>query len=77
MRMLRRGDWKLAFDMQNRGQLYNLAHDPAELNNLYGAPEYAAIEHNLLAELLAWTLRAQNPLLLPRRRYVMKTDPRN
>ena len=71
------GDWKLIFDMQGQGQLYNLAHDPAELENLYGMPEVSRIEHGMLAELLAWTLRAQDPLPLPRRRYVMKTDPRN
>ena len=77
MRMLRRGDWKLIFDMQGRGQLYNLEEDPAELDNLYGKPEVCQVEHEMLAELLAWTLRAQDPLPLPRRRYVMKTDPRN
>ncbi len=77
MRMLRKGDWKLIFDMQGAGQLYNLARDPVELNNLYGRPEVADVEHELLAELLAWTLRVQDPLPLPRRRYVMKRDPRN
>jgi len=77
MRMLRRGKWKLIFDMQGGGQLYNLADDPVELDDLYGKPEVADVEHTLLAELLAWTLRAQDPLPLPRRRYVMKTDPRN
>ena len=77
MRMLRRGDWKLVFDMQGRGQLYNIAKDPAELQDYYGKPEAAAIQRELTAELLAWTLRAQDPLPLPRRRYVMKADPRN
>ena len=77
MRMIRKGDWKLAFDMQGDGQLYNLAEDPAELDNRYGRSEWASIQQELLADLLAWTLRAQDPLPLPRRRYVMKTDPRN
>ncbi|MCX7017026.1 MAG: sulfatase-like hydrolase/transferase [Candidatus Sumerlaeota bacterium] len=77
MRMLRRGDWKLVVDMQGRGQLYNISKDPAELQDLYGKPQAAAIQHEMTAELLAWTLRAQDPLPLPRRRYVMKTDPRN
>jgi len=77
MRMVRKGDWKLAFDMQGRGQLHNLARDPAELENLFGRPETAAIERELLADLLAWTLRAEDPLPLPRTRYVAKTDPRN
>ncbi len=77
MRMLRRGDWKLAFDMQGHGQLYNLVDDPLELHDRYGDPDLADVQHALVAELLAWTLRAQDPLPLPRRRYVMKTDPRN
>ena len=77
MRMLRRGDWKLLFDMQGRGQLYNLAQDPVELNDLYDDPACAAIRGELLAELLAWTLRAQDPLPHPRRRYRFKSDPRN
>jgi arylsulfatase A-like enzyme len=77
MRMLRRGRWKLILDMQGAGQLYDLEDDPVELNNLYGQPEVSRVERALLAELLAWTLRAQDPLPLPRQRYVMKTDPRN
>ena len=75
--MLRKGRYKLVMDMQGRGQLYDLERDPVELNNLYGRPEWAAVERELLADLLAWTLRAQDPLPLPRRRYVMKTDPHN
>jgi len=77
MRMLRRGDWKLVFDMQGRGQLYNVTDDPAELRDLYGKPEAATVQNQLVAELLALTIRAQDPLPYPRRRYVMKTDPRN
>ncbi len=77
MRMLRKGDWKLIYDMQGRGQLYHLAEDPVELRNLYGQPEYAEIQAAMMAELLAWTLRAQDPLPYPRRRYKFKSDPRN
>jgi arylsulfatase A-like enzyme len=77
MRMLRKDTWKLAFDMQGRGQLYDLEQDPVELVNLYDRPAFADVRCALLAELLAWTLRAQDPLPLPRRRYVMKSDPRN
>jgi hypothetical protein len=75
--MLRRGRWKLALDMQGRGQLYDLERDPVELDNLYGRAGYGEVERDLLADLLAWTLRVQDPLPVPRRRYVMKTDPRN
>ena len=77
MRMLRKGDWKLIVDMQGQGQLYNLRDDPVELENLYGAADAAQVQGEMMADLLAWTLRAQDPLPLPRRRYVMKTDPRN
>jgi arylsulfatase A-like enzyme len=77
MRMLRKGDWKLAFDMQGRGQLYNLAKDPVELENLYHNSDFAGIRQQMLADLMAWTLRMQDPLPLPRRRYIMKTDPHN
>jgi arylsulfatase A-like enzyme len=77
MRMLRKGDWKLDFDMQGRGQLYNLKDDPLELENLFGSGRTASIEKELLADLLAWALRAQDPLPLPNLRYRMKFDPRN
>jgi len=76
MRMVRKGDWKLVFDMQGHGQLYNLSQDPLELENLYDRASYADIQREMLAELLMWTLRAQDPLPLPGR-YRMKTDPRN
>lgn len=77
MRAVRKGDWKIIFDMQGEGQLYNLAEDPAELNNLYGRPEVAAIQTEMLAELLTWTIRVSDPLPTPGPRYTMKTDPRN
>ncbi len=77
MRMLRKGDWKLIFDMQGKGRLYNLANDQVELNNLYNNRETAEIKQQMLADLMAWTLRVQDPLPLPRSRYIMKTDPHN
>ncbi|MHC4636598.1 MAG: sulfatase family protein [Planctomycetota bacterium] len=77
MRMVRKRDWKLVFDMQGKGQLYNLKDDPVELKNLYGESRYAGVQQELLADLLGWTLRVQDPLPPPRDRYIMKTDPRN
>ncbi len=77
MRMLRKGDWKLVYDMNGRGELYHLAEDPVELENLFGEEPFAEIQRELMAELLAWTIRVQDPLPLPRRRYVFKRDPRN
>jgi arylsulfatase A-like enzyme len=77
MRALRSGDWKLIFDMQEHGQLYNLAQDPVELDNLFNRPDHADIQSEMLAKLLGWTLRVQDPLPHPRRRYRYKSDPRN
>jgi arylsulfatase A-like enzyme len=77
MRMLRRGDWKLIYDMNGRGELYNLADDPAEVGDLYGDARASEVERELMGELLAWTIRSQDPLPYPRRRYVFKRDARN
>ncbi|HLH74414.1 MAG TPA: sulfatase-like hydrolase/transferase, partial [Chloroflexota bacterium] len=70
MRMLRKGDWKLVMDMLGHGQLYNLAKDPFEIDNLYGRPEFADVERVLLVDLLAWTLRAADPLPYPKDKYI-------
>ena len=75
MRMIRKGDWKLIIDMQGTGQLYHLADDPVELVNLYDQPEYAAVQQELLTDLIVWMLRVQDPLPHPRRRYQFKTPP--
>jgi hypothetical protein len=77
LRMLRKERWKLLYDMQGAGQLYDLSADPLELDNMYGRPEVSDIQLEMLEELLAWTLRAADPLPPPRRRYVAKRDPRN
>lgn len=77
MRMIRKGDWKLIFDMQGHGELYHLASDPLELENLYGRPDHAKVQSEMLADLLTWTLRVEDSLPRPEDKYRMKTDPRN
>lgn len=81
MRMLRKGDWKLVYDMQGTGQLYNLITDPAEINNLYGNSAHKDKQAELMQDLSAWELRTQDPLPLPRptkqRHYGYKRDPHN
>lgn len=77
MRMIRKSDWKLQYDMQGRGRLYNLSEDPVELHNLWHDPRYGAVRQELTQDLLTWVLRVHDPLPLPRRRYVLKRDPRN
>ena len=77
MRMVRKGEWKLTFDMEGHGRLFNLVDDPSEINDLHGQPELREKQQELTAELLTWMLRTQDPLPLPRQRYVMKRDERN
>ncbi len=76
MRMVRKGDWKLTFDMMGQAKLYDLRSDPHELVDLYGRPETADKSREMLEEMLKWRLRVEDPLPLPRRRYVMKRDER-
>lgn len=76
MCMIRKGDWKLVLDMQGHGQLYNLAEDSVELDNCYGKATVADKQMELLEELLAWRLRAQDPLPTPEGSE-RNTDPRN
>jgi len=77
MRMVRKGDWKLVYDMQGSGQLYGVKRDPLEARDLYGKPECSGKQMEMLEELLTWRLRVEDPLPLPRARYVMKRDPRD
>lgn len=76
-RMVRMGDWKLIMDSYGAGELYDLKKDPYEVNNLFGNKKYESKQSNLLARLLAWELRLQDPLPLPRHRYHFKRNPYN
>jgi arylsulfatase A-like enzyme len=77
LRMVRKGDWKLVLDMHGKGQLYHLPSDPREAHDLYDRPECLAERAELLAELAAWMMRADDPLPIPERGYKRKTDARN
>ncbi len=59
---VRKGDWKLIYDMMGYGQLYHLAGDPGELRNLFGRPEVRAVQAQLMEELTRWLLRTQDTL---------------
>lgn len=77
LRMLRKGDWKLVYNMQGNGRMYRLTEDRAEARDLYGDPAYRDKKLELLEDLMAWELRCQDPLPLPRQRYVYRGDQRN
>jgi len=61
-KMVRMGEWKLIYDMMGYGQLYNLARDPGEVNNLFNSSETSSQQALLMAELLMWTIRTQDSL---------------
>lgn len=61
-------------------ELYDLDSDPAEMRNLAGSPEIAAVEQQLSAELWSWMRETDDPLLKgpiasPRYRQAMLTGP--
>lgn len=77
MRMLRKGDWKLVYDMDGNGQLYNLANDPSELINQFDNKTFEAVKNDLILSLLHWDIAAEDPLPIPRNRYRFKRNEHN
>lgn len=77
MRMLRKGDWKLVYDMDGNGELYNMKNDPSELDNLFGNKEYSDIRNEMIETLLRWDISTQDPLPVPRTRYRFKRNEHN
>lgn len=77
MKMVKKGDWKLIYDMEGSGQLYNLKKDPFEIKNLYYSKKYKKIKTEMLEELLQWEILMDDPLPIPQRRYIFKSNPHN
>jgi arylsulfatase A-like enzyme len=73
MRMVRKGKWKLVFDMDGNGQLYNIDMDKFEINNLFNNSDFKEIQLKMMNELLKWTIKVQDPLLLPPNSYKAKS----
>lgn len=75
--MVRMGKWKLVFDMEGNGELYDMERDPSEIRNLFGIRKYRKIQDTLLQELLKWEIATEDPIPLPRTRYWFKRNPHN
>ncbi len=63
---IRDGDWKLMRFPDRPAELFNLAEDPAEQNNL--AAEHPEMVKTLFKKLFAWELELERPLFLLRAR---------
>jgi arylsulfatase A-like enzyme len=62
VRAIRTDDWKyIERFRQEPNELYDLAEDPRELNNLIGQPEHAATQKRLAARLHAYFDRVADP----------------
>jgi arylsulfatase A-like enzyme len=79
LRGVRKGTWKLTYDVTGVGRLFDLEQDPGEVRNMYDDPVHAPIVREMHEELLRWILRTHDPLCLPRTsdRYYRKRAPHN
>ena len=59
--MIRRGDWKYCYYINDTPELYNLRDDPDELNNLARSSEYREKHEELKARLFAWHRPEESP----------------
>ena len=59
--MIRRGDWKYCYYINDTPELYNLRDDPDELNNLAQSSEYREKHEELKARLFAWHRPEKSP----------------
>lgn len=57
--------WKLNVGMDDRGELFDLNSDPAELRNLIDSPDHANRKSDLLARLISWQASVDDEMELP------------
>lgn len=62
LKMVRKGPWKLTYDLLGEGQLYDLERDPGELDDRFNDPAYRDVRLELVEELLRWTIRTEDDL---------------
>lgn len=59
MTMIREGDWKLVYFLNSdEGQLFNLASDPDEINNLWEDASHETTRNDLIRKILDWRLQS-------------------
>lgn len=62
LKMVRKDEWKLYFDMMGKGELYHLPSDPFELKDRFNDASAQTERNDLTAELLTWTIRTEDDL---------------
>ena len=65
IRCIIHGGCKLAVNLLDTDELYDLERDPAETRNLIGHPEYADVRDELHDKLLAWMYAKRDPFRGP------------
>lgn len=76
IRMVIKDHYKLQIDMEGTCYLYDLSNDPLEMDNLYGRSGMENVQMEMLRQMSAAILRAQDPLPPPHRRYRFKRHPK-
>lgn len=64
MRMIRTRKWKLVRHLEagSENELYDLANDPDEKQNLWGQPQFQEIQSELQIRLIEWMKQLKDPL---------------
>ena len=61
IKSIRTREWKCVYYPGNReGELYNLIHDPGELNNLWYEPEHTELKTKLTLRILDWCIETED-----------------
>jgi hypothetical protein len=62
-RMVRTHGHKFVFSQSDIGELYDLENDPHELDNLFGLPEYKALQESMMQLMQSHMERVDDPML--------------
>jgi arylsulfatase A-like enzyme len=74
-RMVRKGEYKLVYNAFDIDELYDLAADPDELQNLVDHPEHRETYRDMKAELGEWMERTGDPIHTWTRKVLDKSPP--
>jgi len=61
-RMVRTRTHQLTFNSSDTGELYDLAADPYQLNNVYGQPDYEGVRLDLMRRMENYMQELKDPL---------------